>query len=262
MGRLRIEICNERLLPRFGVDRLLVLLAQHLVGAGCEIGFVCLRCDEEMLRRVTPDITVIPVAGGLDMQGTESAATCLVLQRWQQRRPDAIVIGGWPFFELAARAGSSGVASVFIDAGAVAQDALPETLLNIQRELRRIRQSSIPFIDRVLPISEFIRKSQTEPDRGNRIGVETVLLGADHMHHGTFGANSSSRDSGSSVEKLRQRVERGERLLLSLGRFESGGYKNSSAVYAIFRTVLDRIPECRLLLLDAGQDCSVPKDLA
>jgi len=261
MGPLLIEICNERLLPRFGVDRLLVLLARQLAKAGHEIGFVCLRCDKEMLLPISPDVTVLPVPEGLNMEGTEAAATAAMLQRWQQRRPDAVVVGGWPFFELAARAGAYDVASIFMDAGAVAQDGLPEPQLTIQRELRRIRQLTLPLIDRVLPISDFIRRTQSEPDRGNDTGVKTVLLGADHMALGTFGGDQQTGDSRDLVQRLERKTGRGEQLLIALGRFEAHGYKNSPAIYDVFRMVLERAPSTRLLLLDAGQDCEVPADL-
>ena len=97
---LRIEICNERLLPRFGVDRLLVLLARHLVEVGHEVSFVCLRCDEAMLLPISSDIAVLTMPEGLNMEGTETATTAAMFHRWQQRRPNAVVIGGWPFFEV------------------------------------------------------------------------------------------------------------------------------------------------------------------
>jgi glycosyltransferase involved in cell wall biosynthesis len=250
------------LLPRFGVDRLLVLLARHLAEAGHEVGFVCLRCNEAMLLPISPDVTEIPIPEGLNMEGTETATTAAMFQRWQQHQPDAVVIGGWPFFELAARSATFNVPSIFIDAGAVAQDALSEPQLTIQRELRRIRQLALPSIDRVLPISDFIRQTQSVPDRGSDVGVKTVLLGADHMPLGTFGGDQQTGCSRDLVRRLEAKVSRGERLLLALGRFEASGYKNSSAVYEVFRMVLNHVPVSRLLLLDARQDCNVPKDLA
>src|SRR5271165_1750638 len=136
MTSYRIEICNERLLPRFGVDRLLVLLAKQLTESGHEVRFVSLRCDTTMLLPITRNVTVVPVPLGLDMVTTETAVMAVMAKRWQQRAPDVLVIGGWPFFEVAARAHTFGVMSIFIDAGAVAQDGLQEPLLSIQRELR------------------------------------------------------------------------------------------------------------------------------
>ena len=262
MSKLRIDICNERLLPRFGVDRLLVLLARKLVECGHEVRFVCLRCDESMLLPISRDVTVLRLPEGLNMAETETAAAGAVLQSWQHNPPDAVVVGGWPFLGLAAQAASYRVAGVFIDAGAVAQDALPDPQLTMQRELRRLRQLTLPSIDCVLPISDFIRRTQSEPDRGRADGVHTVLLGGDHMALGTFGGDRPTEEGGRLLQRLKQRVNEGEQLLLALGRFEAHGYKNSAAAYDIFRMVREKAPATRLLLLDAGEDCKVPRDLA
>lgn len=261
MGSLRIDICNERLLPRFGVDRLLVLLARRLADAGHEVGFACLRCEETMLLPITQDVSVIPMPQGLDMAGTEANAAGAMAYRWKQRKPDVVVIGGWPFFQAGAQAGIYQIESVFIDAGAVAQDGFPEPLLTMQRELRRIRQLTLPAIHRVLPISDFIRCTQTEPDRGGDTGVKTVLLGGDHMALGTFGGDQQGGKGRDLVWLLEAGKEKGERLLLGLGRYEPQGYKNSAAGYEVFRLVREQVPAARLLLLDAGQDCQVPTDL-
>ncbi len=262
MRPLRIDICNERLLPRFGVDRLLVLLARKLVDAGHEVRFVCLRCDESMLLPISREVTVLTLPEGLNMAETEAAATAAALQLWQPRTPDAVVVGGWPFLELASRAGSYNVSGLFIDAGAVAQDGFPEPQLTMQRELRRIRQLTLPSIECVLPISDFIRNTQSEPDRGRAEGVHTVLLGGDHMALGTFGGDRPAGEGRELLQRLEDYVKRGERLVLALGRFEAHGYKNSAAAYDVFRMVRANSSAVRLLLLDAGEDCNIPRELA
>jgi glycosyltransferase involved in cell wall biosynthesis len=262
MRPLRIDICNERLLPRFGVDRLLVLLARKLVDAGHEVRFVCLRCDKSMLLPISRDVTVLTLPEGLNMEQTEEAAAAATLQLWQQSAPDAVVVGGWPFLELAARAGGHNVSSLFIDAGAVAQDGFPEPQLTMQRELRRIRQLTLPSIECVLPISDFIRNTQSEPDRGRSEGVHTVLLGGDHMALGTFGGDRQAGEGGELLQRLEGYVKQGEQLVLALGRFEAQGYKNSAAAYDVLRMVRGKCAATRLLLLDAGEDCNVPRELA
>ena len=261
MRPLHIDICNERMLPRFGVDRLLALLARRLVAQGHAVRFVCLRCDRPMLEAISPDIAIVELPAGLDMGQTEAAADEALTALWRVRRPDVVVVGGWPFFGAAARAGERGSRSVFIDAGAVAQDALPEPLMSVQRELRRIRALTLPAIDRVLPISNFIRFSQTEPDRGGGQGVRTVLLGGDHMALGLFGRPPGEREGQALLASLDAQIADGARLVLSLGRFEAQGYKNSKALYHVLRDVRRHVPQARLLLLDAGEDCGIPADL-
>ena len=258
MTPLRIEICNERFVPRFGVDRFLVLLAQHLARRGHVVSFACLRCDPAMLRSISSHLDVLDVTSGLDMAECEAGVASLITKRWQHDRPDVVVIGGWPFFEAAVRARALGMKAIFIDAGAVAQDGLAESALHIQQELRRIRQTTLPSIDRILPISDFIRHTQSEPDHGITKGIRTVLLGADHMRLGTF---SGIEPNNKLFSDLDARVQRGEKLLLCLGRFEPRGYKNSPAAYELLRDVQKHVPATRLLLLDGGHECNTPRDL-
>jgi len=260
MSELRIQICNERLVPRFGVDRLLVLLARQLAQSGHKVSFSCLRCDRAMLAAISQDVEVLELPTGLDIMAAENAVLTLAQQKWQEQSPNVVVTGGWPFFQAAVRASRFGIKSLFIDAGAVAQDGLPDSVAPGQQELRRIRQLTLPFIDRVLPISDFIRVSQSEPDRGSALGVRTVLLGGDHMSLGTFHGDGRSHDPD-LLAKLQARVNAGEMLLLCLGRFESQGYKNSAAAYELLRLVQKELPAIRLLILDAGEDCKIPPDV-
>ena len=54
MSTFHIVICNERLIQRFGVDRLLLQLGAGLRDLGHRISFVCLRCDEKAVSGVSP----------------------------------------------------------------------------------------------------------------------------------------------------------------------------------------------------------------
>jgi glycosyltransferase involved in cell wall biosynthesis len=211
-----------------------------------------------MLEPITDKVKVIELPPSLDMARTEAAVLDTVRTNWQQSPPDVIVIGGWPFFATAAQAEALGTRSIFIDAGAVAQDGIPDLHLPVQLELRRIRQLTLPAIDRVLPISSFIRSTQSEPDRGSHEGVRTVLLGADHMSLRTFSGDAGLSDVAHRIDAL---IRTGETLILLLGRFERAGYKNSSAAYELLRAVRQQLPRIRLLILDSGQDCAVPEDL-
>ncbi len=259
---MRIEIMNERMLPRFGVDRLLVLLGQHLATHGHVVGFSSLRCDPRMLSDIG-DATTLEMPPGLDMAATEKEVALRMRGRLRHRRPDVLVTGGWPFFRTAHEAPTHGAASVFIDAGAVAQDELGEFSLSVQRELRRIRQSELPGIDRIMPISRFIRDSQTIPDRGRGEGVRTVLLGGDHMNKTLFLAGEQQARGGAEllVAMLEALRAANVPLLLLLGRFEKTGYKNSPAGWALLRHIRVAAPNARLLILDAGEDCDVPPEL-
>jgi len=262
MVSLRIEICNERLLPRFGVDRTLIMLGRRLQQSGHHVSFVCLRCEPSMLSSITSDLTTLALPEGLDMVGTEAAVMAAMEERWRQNAPDIVIVGGWPFCEAAARAPGFGIKSIFNDHGAVAQDGLRDPHLTIQLELRRIRQLALPFADWAVPISSFIRRSQTEHDRGSDVQMRTILHGADHMELGIVGSGPRQLQDQRTLDRLTRLVENDARLLLALGRFEGQGYKNSPAAYDVLRQVRQQVPEARLLVLDAGADCGVPQDLS
>lgn len=254
---MKIEIVNERLLPRFGVDRLLLLLARYLLDNGHEVNLTCLRSDKELLESMG-GCGVLDVPEGLNMQETERHVACLMQERFRTSPPDVLVTGGWPFFQVASEASRFDIASVFIDAGATPQDGMNPDEQARQCELRRIRKMTMPSIDGILPISDFIYRSQTLPDRGHNENVHVVLLGADHMEQEVRTVNRDSLDLLSQVGRLKKT---GARIILSLGRFETRGYKKSSFSYDILRHVRKFCPNTYLLILDAGADCHIPADL-
>jgi hypothetical protein len=180
---LHIVICNERLLPRFGVDRLLLLLGGGLAERGHRITFLCQRGDKAAVAAIPSVFTEVPGLGQFDLHGAETAAMRWLSDHWDDfshdRAPDVVVTGGWPFFNIAKVCAPRSVPSLFIDAGAVPHDGMPADLAAGQRELRRVRARVLPEFTAVLPISDFIRDSQTL--RRVREGVHTVLLGADHL---------------------------------------------------------------------------------
>ena len=262
---MNIVICNERLLPRFGVDRLLLMLARHMVSRGHRVTLYSVRCDRAVAERITPHVRTIDLPPDADMFGIDRAASNslerLVTGLNVSWRPDVVVTGGWPFFATGELAYSRGIATVFIDAGAVPNEEFTHEARRIQMELRRIRALALPAFSHVMPISRFIAETQTIPDRGHDGGVTPVLLGADHLEQPLFAANAEPNDEGARA--LLRRAQAGdEMLVLALGRFESDGYKNSAAVFDVFRAARQARPTSRLVLLARPGDAAVPADLA
>lgn len=257
LDRPRVLIANERFLARFGVDRILILLAEHLVAHGVAVSFACLRCDRAVLAGISEDIDVIPMPEGIDLLSADGHASAHLLDRWTREPVDVIVSGGWPFFGIAARAGREGVHGLFLDAGAVPHDGMGPGALPTQRALRRLRQASLPDIATVLPISRFIRESQTEPDRGHGEGVTTVLLGADHLAQ-----VRPIRDEDAATHTLLAEIDAlGGPLIMCLGRAETEGYKNALATLDVLRGVRKTVPKAHLLLLVGPTPIDIPADL-
>ena len=262
---LHILICNERLLPRFGVDRLLLLLGRGLRHRGHRITFVCQRCDRVAVKAVSPALIELPELAGFDLHGAEAEALRWLSDHWKELSgdgsPDVVVTGGWPFFRTGELCARLGAPSVFIDAGAVPHEAMPEGAAIVQRELRRVRASALPRFTAVLPISNFIRDSQTLPERGTAAGVRTILLGADHLEAPMFDAPAGNAADEAALAKVNQLMAEGHQLVVSLGRFEPHGYKNSPAVYEVFARILERAPRARLLLLARPEELEPPPAL-
>jgi len=253
--RLRVQICNERFLSRFGVDRILALAGRFFEAHDLDVSYRCLQYSPEVIDPAHSDIGIIPVPPGLDIRRTEQLVAKIVLASWLKQKPDVLVVGGWPFFEAAARAASVGVANVFIDAGAVPHDGLEGHGLWPQLELRRVRQTFLPKMGRILPISEFIRDSQTLSDRGYSEGVRVVLLGSDHL------TSASAKDmptSGDLLEQIRNLRHTGHDLLLNLGRFEDRGYKNSPRFFDVVAGLKERGRKIVGLVLADPDEIAVP----
>ena len=102
----------------------MVLAGRSFQSHDIEVSYICLRYDLQTIDPERDDLTVLPMPVGLNIRTTERRATGLIMERWLKDKPDVVLIAGWPFFELAGRAQSVGVRSVFIDAGAVPHDDL------------------------------------------------------------------------------------------------------------------------------------------
>lgn len=265
-----ILICNERIVFRYGVDRILIELARTLVAEGWRVTIVCLRCERDVVRAITPHIRIVESAGG-DLYQVESDCARFLDENWskiEKEGPvDAIVCGGWPFFHVCALGERRGVPTVFIDAGSVPHDGLNENAMAAQRAVRRMRALSLPRFDRVLPISDFIKESQTIPDRSSSADVHVVRLGVDHLASKVFAASESlSRDEEFQIARLERLAARKTALILNLGRFEAEGYKNSPASFLLLRELLRRARDADggdfcLLLLGRAEEIDVPQDL-
>jgi glycosyltransferase involved in cell wall biosynthesis len=261
---LRVLICNERFLPRFGLDRILLLFAEHIAGLEMIVSLACLRYDQSVLGALSSRVQKIDVPFGKSIVEIDRIASDAVLRTWELARPRVLVTGGWPFFRLAATAPSLGVSSLFVDAGAVPHDGLTDPAIGAQREVRFLREAYLPYVSLILPISEFIRFSQSEPDRGSNQGIKTVTLGADHLENPLVKTCDGPAISGSEqqiLDEIDVAISDGRKHILALGRFEGAGYKNSPAIFEIFGKVSRLVPNSRLIILAGPELVTVPPEI-
>lgn len=259
---MHIVICNERLLFRFGLDRALILIGQRLHEAGHRVTVLVNRYDDDSVGEWADQVRMIPEAA--DYLCSNESASDFLAARWEdwfspEATPDLAIVGGWPFFSAIEQFETRGIATLFLDCGAVPTEGLTGGSLLIQEKLRQMRRRHLPSASHIVSISEFIADSQSRPDSAGQVPVTTVLLGADHLEHAVWSAGSA----GSERIYLKDRVEDllADRvpLILCLGRWEPGTYKNSQAVFPIMDGIAREFPRTKALILADPQGADIPR---
>ncbi|MBW7901813.1 MAG: glycosyltransferase [Rhodocyclaceae bacterium] len=260
---MHLILCNERLLFRFGVDRVLLLLAGRLKAAGWKISFVAQRADVDALRRISDGIHV-PPAHHVPYPELDRA-TAQWLKAHRHRLVDGrdgaggtiALIGGWPFYGCIPVFRECGATVVALDCGAVPVDGMCGEALFVQQRLRELRREYLPEAHAIAPISHFIERTQSRPDAGLSVRVATIHLGADHLDAGDAlwtGDAGTKRAAAWPADRQRRRI-------LNLGRWETGNYKNSEAFCRLARGIAARFPDAVFGVLANAADLDVPEDL-
>jgi glycosyltransferase involved in cell wall biosynthesis len=278
---MKVLICNERLLFRFGLDRVLILLAKGLKERGHEIYMMSAQWDEAVVAPLAKRF--IPVEGPADYSKFNEHVADWLRLRWDDLftpydRPDVVLIGGWPFFAAIDVLAEVCPAVVFVEPGAVPLEGFDAGGLAIQKILRRHRKASLPKATAAFPISQFLADSQTILDGVDHI--QTILLGADHMEQVLWqtqllAQNKPSRRQRlktwlktqikppppSSVAQVDRLLSAGKRLILNLGRWESNCYKNSESCIELARSLQGDYPEAVILTLAEPNTLEIPQDV-
>lgn len=259
---MRVVICNERFLFRFGADRVLMLLAQHLKRLGHIVVLLGNHFDDDSRSLFAPGVVTVP--GGSDYLGLNEHTADWLRAHWERlfpagAGPELAIVGGWPFYAALPLLRERCEVMV-VDYGAVPLDGYSRGEVTIQHKLRTLRQRHLASASVVVAISRFIAETQSRKDAGDQAPVRTLLLGADHIEHGVWrGAEAGGDRRATTVERLKRD---GRRTLLCLGRWEPGCYKNSDAALRVLRGIRARVPESVLLVLAGPSDVAVPPDLA
>lgn len=264
---MRILICNERFLFRFGLDRVLIMIGKGMAERGNDIYMMGCRCDEQIVGSFTK--TFIPVPPAPDDYANSNEFTAQWLEsQWdslftESEQPDIVIIGGWPFFQAIEFFSKVCKTVVFIDPGAVPLDGFVGHSLFIQQKLRDLRRRYLSKTTGILPISQFIANSQSIVDRGCGDGIQTVLLGANHMEISVWQAQMVGQDKfcGTGISLVKDLNKAGRNCILNLGRWEPGCYKNSEACFDIMRRLVHQHPQAVLLVLAEPSNINIPLDL-
>ena len=241
-----------------------VILAELLQRAGHRVTLVGARFSSPVLQRFAA--FRVPEPYGWTTAGIER-----VTLRWFDRHRyflerylppiDVCIVGSFPFITAIPYLRQLGSEVVFLDFGVVPTTGYPRRLRWLVQGVAKVRRRHLRHANTIVAISDFIARSQSERDGAGRTRVATALLGADHLARGLGNANRpSSRTSATSpVETaIRAARERDRRLLLLLGRFEPGCYKNSQAALDVIRRLRSSQPNATLLVMAKAAD--LPRD--
>lgn len=251
---MKILICNERFLFRFGADRVLILLGKFLKDLGYTISIMGNRFDSEIVKTFASQIIELPKTD--DYFNMNEFTNEWLQSSWHKHfnkktAPDIILVGGWPFFSSIPFLKKVGSAVIFNDFGAVPLEGYSEGDLIIQKKLRSLRKQYLREVSLVVGISDFIVNSQSKPDSDGKVPVRTVLLGADHMEMSIWPAEhlSLEKSQGYAINLINDLKSQSRKIILSLGRWEPNCYKNSNAAFDIMPQINNVFSNCTLLIL-------------
>ncbi|NCE76462.1 glycosyltransferase [Anaerotruncus sp. X29] len=262
---MKILLCNERFLFRFGVDRVLMILGMYFKKMGHTVIMMGNRLDEKAVQVCTDRFIKVPEAP--EYFNSNEFVQGWLSQNWddlfpsQQDIPDIAFVAGWPFYESLSILKEKCGVCIFHDYGAVPLDKMEGGTLLTQQKLRKLRADNLSKADKIIAISRFLEESQSKPDAQNLISTGYIHLGTDHMELGLWSKQDLKLEESQTVEEVQQLKKEGCNLIFLLGRFEFGNYKNSEQSFELLREIKRKISNVRMLILAQAEDISVPDDL-
>lgn len=262
---MRILLCHERFLFRFGADRVLILLGKGLTERGHTVSIMANRYDRPIVEQFAARIVDVPELSGRYYYLNEDTVEWLRMA-WEslfdgRTRPDAVIVGGWPFFAAIPFFRSVCQKVVFVDFGAVPIEGYDGGALLTQQKLRQLRSEYLPQATRIVAISDFIRNTQSVVDSAAAVPAQTFLLGADHVENGLWAsAQVQGGKAGQALATVAGLKAAGRKAILALGRWEPGCYKNSQDALELLRAVREQVPNAVLAML-APAGVEIPSDL-
>jgi glycosyltransferase involved in cell wall biosynthesis len=261
---MKILLCNERFLFRFGVDRVLMLLGKYFKDMGHEVIMMGNKLDEAAVETCTDDFIKLPEAP--EYINSNEYTIKWLEENWntyfnKDSSPDVAIIAGWPFYNSIKFLKDKCGTAIFHDYGAVPSDNMTGGSLIVQKKLKNLRSDNLQYADEIIAISKFLEKTQSEPDSKGIIPVSSILLGCDHMSLGLWSDNNLGLKKSVLVEEVEQLKNNGKKILFLLGRFEKENYKNSEASFNILRKIKEENKDIVMLTLAKKDELDVPNDL-
>ncbi len=264
---MHIGIFSERFISRYGADRVNIILAELLQKRGHQVTLVGVRFSDQVLERFDGHTIPIPQFP----KGSEELTLNYLKDTNYYRdrhlpKFDVCLVGSFPFILSIPYLKKISRKVIFIDYGVVPTTGYSKQAIQLIQEVIKNRQHVLRECDHIIAISDFIAQTQSKPDCFEKVLVITTLLGANHLSHsfGLIGIQEQKSihlsQQDNSLKLVRGLEQEGRRLVLLLGRWEPGCYKNSQVALEIIRELRDLEPQSALLVL-AHPTSFTPPDL-
>lgn len=257
---MRILICNERFLFRFGVDRVLLMLGSFWKKGGHEIIMMGNKLDSMAVNKCSDRFIPIPEAPDY-LHGNEYTADYLN-EHWEEwfeedNKPDIAVVAGWPFYCSIELLKKKCGCIIFHDYGAVPTEGMSEPQVITQNELRRLRRENLKLSDKIIAISSFLEETQSKPDAAGIVPTSYVHLGIDHIAMNLWNRAELGIAENNVIADIKKLKQQGYKIIFQPGRWENDNYKNSAAGFELAEAIVNNGIKIKILVLanesDIGQ---------
>ena len=262
---MRILVCNERFLFRFGVDRCLLMLGNQWRKDGHEIIMMGNRMDPASVSKCSDRFIRIPDAP--DYRTWNEYTLDYLREHWDEwfnesNRPDAALVAGWPFYLCIPFLREKCGCVVAHDHGAVPVKGMSGPNLENQKRLRQLRKETLCQANKIIAVSRFLEETQSKPDTKGKVPTTCVLNGVDHIAGRLWANEELDLQDNHVVEEVRALKEAGMRILFQPGRWENGNYKNCAATVQLSKALAEKDIDHRILVLaDEKSLETVPEDI-
>ena len=220
-----ILVLSERFLPRFGVDRVSIKIADIFSSIGYRVVLVGQAFDELVLSKY--ECINVPTYSNENHVNSDYFVSNYVKNELLNKFLPFKIVGafsaGWPFIQSNKHFLKQNIPIYYVDYGINPPkdgDIGQKITLGILADLKKIY---LPYATMVLPISSFIARSQTAKIV-SQSNITTILLGSDHI------AQSVKHIP---PPRLTEDVKKQFEIFL-LGRYETGNYKQAEKIWDLF----------------------------
>jgi glycosyltransferase involved in cell wall biosynthesis len=262
---MHIGIFAERFIGRYGADRVLVIIAEQLRQAGHRVTLVGVRFSPAVLDGFAGQTLRIPDYTGRAPDERTRVWLEANYYFFQRHLPpfDSCIVGGYPFLSSIPYLRRLAKQVLFIDFGVVPTFGYGKPLTQLIENLKQNRQKYLRHATEIVAISSFIAEDQSRKDCEDKVPVIPILLGADHLvgQLGYTELSAKPREQSFTRGALNTLLGMGRKLILVLGRWEPGCYKNSQAAFDVLRSLIDYEPDVALMAMAEPAYFWPPPDL-